>query len=82
MYIWSGNIIQFNGDNMLEYAHNCLKVYGFEKILFLDEHELKFKYKRKELLISGQNLKIVNLLDKSLEIFGIIDNISIKYTGV
>ena len=66
---------------MFEYNRFCFKVYGFKKIKYLDEDRLIFEYKKKELLIKGNNLKIINLLDKSLEVKGIIEMIEIKYLG-
>ena len=60
---------------------NNLKVYGFMKIVYLDENKLEFKYKRKTLIITGSNLKIRNLFDKTLEIEGIVSKIEISYIG-
>lgn len=66
---------------MFEYNLFSLKVYGFKKIKYLDENKLHFNYKRKELIIRGRNLKIINLIDSSLEIKGIVEGIDIKYLG-
>ena len=81
LYIKFIKIIQFIGDGMFEYTLNNLKIYGFIKILHLDETYLSFKYKRKELIVVGKGLKIMNLSDKTLEIKGIIERIDIKYLG-
>lgn len=67
---------------MFEYTLNNLKVYGFIKIVYLDENMLDFKYKRKELIIRGKNLKIKNLFDKTLEVEGVVERIDICYLGV
>ena len=66
---------------MFEYRVGCLKVYGFNKIKYLDENKLEFNYKRKNLIIKGKNLKAINLLDKSLQVKGVIEGIEIKYLG-
>lgn len=66
---------------MFEYRLGSLKVYGFNKIKYLDENRLEFKYKRKELIIKGRNLKATNLIDKSLQVMGVIEGIEIKYLG-
>lgn len=67
---------------MFEYTINCLRVYGFKKIVYLDENKMNFKYKRKELIIQGRNLRAINLLDKSLDVKGVVENIAIRYLGV
>lgn len=67
---------------MFEYALNSLKVYGFLKIIYLDEIKLHFRYKRKELIIKGRNLRAINFVDKSLEVKGVVENIEIRYLGV
>ena len=66
---------------MFEYRGNCLKVYGFVKILYLDDARLIFKYLKKELIVKGKNLRAIDLLDKSLVIKGVVENIEIKYVG-
>lgn len=81
MYISYLNFIEFIGDNMFEYNLFSLKVYGFVKIKYLDENRLEFKYKRKSLIIKGRNFKVSNLLDKCLEVKGVVEGIEIKYLG-
>jgi len=66
---------------MFEYNSLYLKIYGFMKIKFIDENIMVFKYKRKELIVKGKNLKAFNLLDKSLEVKGLVEGIDIKYLG-
>ena len=66
---------------MFEYNLFSLKVRGFIKIKYLDENRLEFRYKRKELVVKGRNLKAFNLLDKSLEVKGVVESIEIKYLG-
>ena len=66
---------------MFEYNLFSLKVYGFSKIKYLDENRLEFRYKRKTLIIKGRNLKVLNLIDKSLEVKGVVEGIEIKYLG-
>jgi hypothetical protein len=66
---------------MFEYDLFSLKISDFIKIKYLDENRLNFQYKKRELVVFGKNLKVINLLDKSLEIKGIIEKIEIKYLG-
>lgn len=73
--------IQFNGDIMFEYNLFSLHVYGFIKIQYIDEKKLMFKYKKKNLIIKGKNLKVLNLIDKSVEIKGLVEGIDIEYDG-
>ena len=73
--------IQFNGDNVFEYSHLCLKVYGFSKIINLDNTHCEFKYKKHSLIIKGKQLKFIDFIDKSLQIKGVIESIEIKYMG-
>lgn len=66
---------------MFEYDLFSMKIYGFIKIKYIDENRLDLTYKKKELMVKGKNLKAINLLDKSLELKGIIESIEIKYLG-
>lgn len=66
---------------MFEYNLFSFKVYGFEKILYLDENRLIFSYKHKKLFVSGKNLRAYNLIDKSIEVKGIIEKIEVQYLG-
>lgn len=79
--MYNFNFIHFIGDNMFEYNHFCLNIYGFIKIIYLDENKLEFKYKKKDLIVKGKQLKIINMIDKSLQVRGLIENIEIKYRG-
>lgn len=66
---------------MFEYNLFSLKVYGFDKIVYIDENRLEFKYKNKNLIVRGKSLKILNLFDRSLEVKGIVESLEIKYLG-
>ena len=66
---------------MFKYNALSLNIYGFKKIKYLDESKLIFDYKNKFLIIKGKNLKIINLLDNSLEVKGLIEMIEISYLG-
>lgn len=66
---------------MFEYDLFLLRVYGFNKINYIDENRLEFKYKNRNLIVKGKNFKVYNLFDKSVEIKGIIENIDIVYRG-
>ena len=66
---------------MFNYDALSLNVYGFKRIRYLDDSKLIFEYKRKVLIIKGKGLKILNLLDNSLDIKGIVENIEISYQG-
>ena len=66
---------------MFEYDLFFLRVYGFVKINYVDENKIVFKYKKKELVIKGKNLKMLNLIDKSVEIKGVLEGINIQYYG-
>ena len=66
---------------MFEYNLISLKIYGFIKIKYIDENKLEFKYKNKELIVRGKALNIINLLDKSVEVKGLIEGLDITYKG-
>lgn len=66
---------------MFEYNLLFLKVYGFLNIKYIDENRLEFRYKKKELVVRGKSLNIINLLDKSVEIKGLIEGVDIIYLG-
>lgn len=67
---------------MFEYNLFSMKIYGFRKITYIDENRLSLLYKNKELIVKGKNFKVINLIDKSLELKGIIETIEINYLGV
>lgn len=66
---------------MFKYSALSLNVYGFKKIKYLDDSKLIFEYRNKLLIVYGIGLKIINLLDNSLEIKGIVEKIEISYLG-
>lgn len=66
---------------MFEYSSDKIKVYGFLKILYLDESRFECMYRLKKLIVIGNGLKAINLADNSIEIKGLINNISFHYTG-
>ncbi len=66
---------------MFEYDAFLLKIYGFLKIKHLDENRLEFIYKHKNLVVHGKALKVMNLLDKSVEVKGLVEGININYLG-
>ena len=67
---------------MFEYNLFSFKIYGFNKIKYIDENRLVFLYKKKEVIVKGKGFKVSDLFDKSLVVKGIIENIEIKYMGV
>ena len=66
---------------MFEYNGYGINVYGFIKIIYLDDNRFEFAYKNKKLIVKGKQLKAINLLDKSMDIKGVLEGIEIKYKG-
>ena len=64
---------------MFEYNNFILKVMGFLKVLSVDENKVLLLYKNKSLLINGEELVVSNLIDNSLEISGVINEIKMEY---
>ena len=66
---------------MFEYSKSIMKIYGFSKIIYLDELKFECEYKNKELIVNGKGLRAINLADKSIEISGLLEGVQIKYKG-
>ena len=64
---------------MFEYNNFILKVMGFFKVVSVDENKVLLLYKNKSLLINGEELVVSNLIDNSLEISGVINEIKMEY---
>ena len=64
---------------MFEYNNFILKVMGFLKVISVDENKVLLLYKNKSLLINGEELVASNLIDNSLEISGVINEIKMEY---
>ena len=64
---------------MFEYNKFILKVMGFLKVISVDENKVLLLYKNKSLLINGEELVVSNLIDNSLEISGVINEIKMEY---
>lgn len=64
---------------MFEYNNNILKIMGFKKIISVDSNCVKLLYKNKVVLVCGNNLIVNNLIDFSVEIKGVIDEIKMEY---
>ena len=64
---------------MFEYNNFILKVMGFLKVVSVDENKVLLLYKNKSLLINGEELVVSNLIDNSLEISGVINEIKMEY---
>ncbi|MBR3891497.1 MAG: YabP/YqfC family sporulation protein [Bacilli bacterium] len=64
---------------MFEYNNFILKVMGFLKVISVDENKVLLLYKNKSLLINGEELVVSNLIDNSLEISGVINEIKMEY---
>jgi hypothetical protein len=64
---------------MFEYNNFILKVMGFFKVISVDENKVLLLYKNKSLLINGEELVVSNLIDNSLEISGVINEIKMEY---
>ena len=64
---------------MFEYNNFILNVMGFLKVISVDENKVLLLYKNKSLLINGEELVVSNLIDNSLEISGVINEIKMEY---
>ena len=72
-------MIKLIGHNMFEYDNKVFRVFGFNKISYIDDHKFILLYKDKQLTIEGRNLKADNLMDNSIEVKGIIELVNLEY---
>jgi len=64
---------------MFEYNNKYLRVYGFKNIGNINENQAVFIYKDKRVIINGININVINLIDKSCDIDGVINRIEVEY---
>ena len=70
------NVFKYLDDAKIIYHNNKLDIINFNEIILLSNTKIILKFKH-ELIISGDNLLVLKLMDKEILIEGLINKVEI-----